>query len=297
MSHFNQPLLSVVSPVTCMAGRLSRFTTWLQKLEDSNVEVIIVHDYRDAETATELREIVRIYKKVNLKFIEGEYGTAGLARNAGLLSATGKWVTFWDSDDSPEVFTILDKLSKLEFENCDCLVGLFTIRSEISESTKLEIMVENASTRIGINPGMWRCIFRRESLNGLRFRKFKFAEDQIFLLEFLTLEKKIVMIDSVFYHYYFGGAGQVTSSSVSISDLLCAMRTTKNLIFTNHLIDREMGGLMFTRQALTLMKKGNIGLKIKAFSEVISFLRTSNNSQLFNIVRNIYLIKKLGARN
>jgi len=280
-----------------MAGRLSRFTTWLQKLENSNVEVVIVHDNRDAETATELREIVRIYKKVKIKFIEGEYGTAGLARNAGLLSATGKWVTFWDSDDSPEVLTILDILSKLEFENCDCLVGLFTIRSEISESTKSEIMVENLSKRIGINPGLWRCVFRRESLNGLRFRNFKFAEDQIFLLEFLTLEKKIEIIDSVFYHYYFGGTGQVTSSSVSISDLLCAMKTTRNLIVANDMIDREMGVLMFTRQAITLMKKGNIGLKIKALSEVILFLRISNNSQIFHIFRNIFLIKKLGVRN
>ena len=62
MTNRNEPLLTIISPVTLMAGRLNRLSTWLRDIESSDVEVILIHDYRDQATADELIEIIARYK-------------------------------------------------------------------------------------------------------------------------------------------------------------------------------------------------------------------------------------------
>ena len=138
MTNRNEPLLTIISPVTLMAGRLNRLSTWLRDIESSDVEVILIHDYRDQATADELIEIIARYKSGRLKLIEGNYGSAGMARNAGLNIATGRWIAFWDSDDLPEALVVVNTIEEGDFDGLDCLIGKFSMTHEVTKAMTIE---------------------------------------------------------------------------------------------------------------------------------------------------------------
>ena len=296
MTNRNEPLLTIISPVTLMAGRLNRLSTWLRDIESSDVEVILIHDYRDQATADELIEIIARYKSGRLKLIEGNYGSAGMARNAGLNIATGRWIAFWDSDDLPEALVVVNTIEEGDFDGLDCLIGKFSMTHEVTKAMTIEPDINDISKRIGINRGIWRFIFLRESIHTLQFSNLRFAEDQMFLLEFLDANKKIKCIDRTFYHYYVGGEGHVTSDTSSLSDLLRALNITHSLAIAKNNLNKEIAIYMCTRQAVTLLRKGNSKLKLKASLSIFSLFMRSEYAQKKYIIRSFYFIQRLGVR-
>ena len=106
--------LSIIVPVTKMHGRLDNFKKMVEDISDFSIQLIVVHDIDDDKTGRELQIILK--NKMNIKLIEGKYGSAGDARNAGLELVESEWVGFWDSDDKPEVKQYLDLVAKIKEE-------------------------------------------------------------------------------------------------------------------------------------------------------------------------------------
>jgi citrate synthase len=82
------------------------------------------------------------------------------------------------------VKAVLDCLgaNKNDFE---LIIGCFTWVSEITgaqeSSQKLNRRLENALVTVGINPGIWRMIFKRTLIGDTEFPPLKMAEDQVFI--------------------------------------------------------------------------------------------------------------------
>ena len=71
----NSKVLSVVVPITKMAGNLENLATWLSEINPGIFEVFIIHDVQDSETGNELRDILAKLESKEIKLIENNHIT------------------------------------------------------------------------------------------------------------------------------------------------------------------------------------------------------------------------------
>jgi len=197
--------LSIVVPVTKMHGRLDNFKKMVEDTSNCSIQLIVVHDIDDDKTGRELQIILK--NKTNIKLIEGKYGSAGDARNAGLELVDSEWIGFWDSDDKPEVEQYLDLVAKVKEEQNLVGYGNFLKISAIPkklQKSKNSFNVEGATNSLKPykNPGIWRWIFASEVLKNTRFLNLKLGEDVCFLFSILQKVDKVTTSNQVVYKYF-----------------------------------------------------------------------------------------------
>lgn len=273
-----------------MAGKLSNFYTWTVEL-NTDYELIVVHDLGDLETSKEL--IGHLEKHVICKYLylEDIYGSPGAARNAGLKSATGEWVMFWDSDDVGQVVAINEWLRMEENKEVDFEVFRFTKCNALDESDLVQNNWSNDFNQNFLNwlvePGIWRCLFRRGRIEELIFTEILMGEDQIFILDVLTKGILPHFSNLNSYKYYLGNSGQLTNSKKAIRDIdqatknILERRISKTEIVTNAV------DILWTKMSLSGLKKLSFHHKVKIGLQLIYFgLRYSQvRNTLFAVVR------------
>ena len=277
MDGQNPPLLSAIVPISRMAGRLERLTEWLSDHSAKNLEIILVHDIQDEATGREIDNVIRSldYKAT---IIECFAGNPGSARNVGLRAATGQWVVFWDSDDCPDVEETL-KCLKSNSQDMDLIIGSFTWISEITaeknRSAKFPSKIEDALINVGLNPGIWRMIFRRNFIRETEFYPFKMAEDQIFIAEILAKNPRIVFSEENLYNYYFGSSNHQVNNHQARLDLIytfkiCTYMYNQNLPHKNDFI-----ATILIRQFFSIQKFLPLKHKLDSTITLIRFMVTN----------------------
>ncbi len=216
-------LLSVVIPVSRMAGRLENLSQTLTNIgSEMNVETILIHDEQDSVTSPELKKIVQAHPNANVTLVERFIGSPGGARNLGLEYAKGSWINFVDSDDVFFPSILISKLREKDtFSHCAVISNYETLNSE----TKLVIQNQHrkSMTRVAINPGIWRWTLNRECIGNAKFSNLSMGEDQRFLYEFCKKEKDILFINDVTYRYTTNQKFQLTSQTKPKQDLTGAL--------------------------------------------------------------------------
>lgn len=108
------PLVSVIIPVYNVAKILERCVDSVRAQVYPNLEIILVDDGSTDMSGAFCDVFAKKDKRV--KVIHQANQGLSAARNAGLKIATGKWITFVDSDDTirPEMIDILHKMCYTE---------------------------------------------------------------------------------------------------------------------------------------------------------------------------------------
>ena len=166
-------LIHIIVPISNLADHLENFENWVGTVRNGDMRIIVVHDISDERTGDALREIISRYTQLAIHLEEGNFGSPGLARNAGLSQVSGTgWVAFWDGDDFSRVDNFLEMLELAELDNKEVAVGGFEIvdlknSKKFSHSARL---LENRDHfyEISLFPGMWRWAFKLERLRGTR---------------------------------------------------------------------------------------------------------------------------------
>ena len=251
---------SIICPVTNMAGRLQNFEKWIREISTrTDVEVIVVHDLGDKTTGEELIEICENLR--NVQIIEGYFGNPGSARNAGLQICVGTWITFWDSDDKPNVQNFLQLLESKPESNSEVCIASY---AKFNEVTKVLTNSSNWTNEFAkdiqtfsLNPGIWRIIFSGELLKGLNFKSLKMAEDQNFICDAVLKAKTLTFADYEIYTYYIGSQNHLTNNPEALQDLLPAFRNSKALIEDNGRVDiSPLLNIMAARQLVSGFRYG-----------------------------------------
>lgn len=281
---------SVIVPVKNSSEGKIRVGNWLTSDYSKQIEVIIVQDCVDSFAGAELRFLFESWGLDNLKYVEGNFGNPGSARNAGLQSVTGDWFAFWDADDLPDVCKFLDSLSKAQAGATEVMIGSFQIGSHSTERI-ISVHEISASTdllkEITLRPGLWRFAFKTKDFGHLRFPASSMGEDQVFISAISIFDHKIYRTNENIYTYFTGVPGQVTSNHGLMRDMRVSIKQLQSLLLEQSGYSQKITISFICKQNLTCIKRGSIQLKITAFMSLFLLLigKTSDSFQAIRLIR------------
>lgn len=282
-SKHSGPSLSAVVPVARMASKLNFLEAWIKECAGKSVEILLMHDFYDEATSHELKELIANNLESNIIFREDNFGSPGQARNMGIQLAKGEWIAFWDSDDIPNVEIVLEIIQKeSKNQELDVIIGQYKV-FDISKNVLMnKTHLDSSLNDVALNPGVWRMLFRRKSIKEIRFPPFKMAEDQNFLSTLSLPEKYFSFSNDIFYTYYIGNIGQLTSQKLAVNDILNGARFTFTKIKNSNIVVQEFNATLFSRQIITGVKKGSLQVKISSL--ILYFKALTENKSIFAIL-------------
>ena len=106
-NSIKRDILSVIIPITRMAGRLTNLEKTFEDCRQEKVEFVLVHDEQDSVTHIEILALLSKFRDMNIKLYRKTFNSPGLARNYGVEHSTGSWFCFADSDDLPHIANLI----------------------------------------------------------------------------------------------------------------------------------------------------------------------------------------------
>jgi len=286
----SQILLSVITPISKMAGRLQRLEQWLTTVATFPMEVILIHDRQDEVTGPQVQSLLSKISNPKIQLIEEYFGGPGLARNRGIELAKGKWLCFWDSDDLPNLGVALSLIDKDSASKADCLITNFNSVNEISKEVIAHQPMANFEDELGLNPGLWRIFFKSSTIADLRFGPLRMAEDQIFLAEYFSKSREVEIVSDTTYSYFFGESFHLTKNSSALNDLALATSESSRILRNLGNQKQNLAANMFVKQVISGVRYGDLKTKRVVVAQYMKSLLTSSKT-----VRNSVLGSSLKA--
>jgi glycosyltransferase involved in cell wall biosynthesis len=277
--------LTIVVPVTKMAGRLHNLAHWLSEVKNYDAEVLIIHDVQDLSTANELKKIIENQHNSAISQKEIKVGAPGLARNVGLENANSQWIMFVDSDDLLELNEVFNLIATREDDN-QILVGSFAIKNLNKINDNPLLSLTRNKTDLAMNPGLWRLIIPSGIARQHRFTKFRMGEDQEYILGIEIFERNLKFSNKVIYTYFKGDSEQLTNSGEAISELAEVIPITISYFQKSGFKSGFYISLVLMRQILTELKhRENFGSKL--------ILRRMREVRKLGLIKRIQLMAAL----
>jgi glycosyltransferase involved in cell wall biosynthesis len=284
-----KPLITVIVPISKMHGKLRALEEWLQLIDSTAFQVILIHDVQDCETGPELEEILARTKNAKPQLISGHFGSPGAARNEGFQYAKGKWTAFWDSDDQPDCLEFQKMVEEADRQKCKIAIGGFSKtndRTGFKESTNIPSL-DFEGSNLAFEPGIWRWAFLTNNISSIRFTHLRMGEDQVFLSQLDFLESEVYLHKNTVYSYSLNRSGQLTSDKSALSDLISAMKIELEIIEVSK---RPMSTFVISlllKQSMTALKSFKIKLIAQAlylnFEILKDALKNRNSNYLIGI--------------
>lgn len=272
-----QYLLSVIIPISRMAGRLQNLEVTLSNLhKEKDIQMILIHDIQDSETAQEIRRILDQHPSNSTTLVEKYFGSPGSARNFGMEFVKGSWVNFVDSDDIFMPADLVKELSSAESLTYSAFISNYekvdTKTNEISRQVH-----KNSLTNVALSPGLWRWTFNANLIRNTRFSKLSMGEDQKFLYDFCKVSQKIKFLEPVTYRYTTNQDNQLTNQSMPKRDLIQVLGEIMKIRRYSQVYYDEFTETMIIKLFASTIIHSTLSKKVKSFSifipALIPFLR------------------------
>lgn len=212
----NKVEISVIIPVYNGEKFLAQCFDSIKKQNIANIEVIFVDDGSTDNSVSVINEIIK--ENNYCKLIQQKNQHAGVARNAGLQVATGRYVHFFDCDDWLEPNAYRKALNLLENNSLDAVMfNYYNCNNETNEKRVAtyfgNIKPKFKDRKLFVNDARevlfkaavvpWNKIYRREFLteNSISFDNLMVANDRGFYFKLLKSNPKIWITDVPLINY------------------------------------------------------------------------------------------------
>lgn len=222
------PLISVIVPVYNVAKILERCINSIRQQIYPNLEIILVDDGSTDMSGTFCDVFAKQDQRI--KVIHQPNQGLSMARNAGLKLATGKWVTFVDSDDTihPDMIDLLHRLcyqNKTKMSIC----GFYEVKAEGTGSLKPhQPSQERVLTTVeclkamlceeGFSMSAWSKLYARELFDLVEFPPHRLYED-VGTTYKLVLQCDRIAVSNAEYYNYYQTPGSITQQSFNLKKL------------------------------------------------------------------------------
>lgn len=281
----NSPKVSVIVPVHNAEKYLEQCLSSIlgQTLED--IEVICVND-NSTDGSAEVLERLAV-DDGRLRVLQSPGLGAGGARNIGLASAQGEYLSFLDADDFFEPDMLESAVAKAEEDQSDIVVygsWLYDASRQANRQAKWKLQTEGLPEGQPFAPAevsdrifnifgneAWNKLFRRSRIRekSLTFQEISRANDLYFTCAALIQSRSISVIDRAFVHYRVATVTSLQStkdqdptSFLKATEALHDYLESNGLLaqyqegFINHLLDCICWNVdsVHTQESITLIK-------------------------------------------
>lgn len=204
------PKYTIITPMYNSFKFMKNYLDSFEKQTFRNFEIIIIDDCSTDGSYEKMCE----YQKKSLLKIKilrtSRNGGPGIARNSGINSATGKWITFVDNDDWVDV-KLLEKINRvIEKNDINCVIYNYYITDGIKNTITKSMYkgkegIINVSECIKYLRNHSVCKFYKKEIlvkNNIYYPTIKKCEDVGFVDIAVEACKKIYYFDEALYYYY-----------------------------------------------------------------------------------------------
>ena len=226
-------LVSIIVPVYNVEQYIDRCVESIINQKYTNIEVILVDDGATDNSGILCDKYASEF--CNVKVIHKENGGLSSARNAGMEIASGKYISFIDSDDWISVDFYNYAISRIIKYNLDALQLGFIKTDHVivdfqQSVEKINILEDKeiiqdymyTSTKTG-SYSVWKIVYRKSVLEGLKFREGKINEDIDYNYKALSNCRRFGKSNQVLY-FYFQSDSSLSTGGLKKKDfdLYCA---------------------------------------------------------------------------
>ncbi len=203
--------VSVIIPVYNVENYLARCLDSVLGQTLKDIEIICVNDGSTDKSVEILQKYAK--KDARIKVVNQKKEGVSVARNTGIVNATGEYIAFLDSDD----FVDLDFYEKL-FNNIEIQKADIACASIIRENEKKKTcLVDYTKVEVSHNTTekfllahspkynfVWNKLYRRKFLvnNNLKFVVGMIYEDMCFTPDVLETSGCLITVPNTYYHYW-----------------------------------------------------------------------------------------------
>lgn len=245
--------LTAVIPICEPIEELVALSSLISLIRHTLIKLVLVVDMKNYETFEYLQDLTQDINNISVFHVN--FGNPGETREYGRQHVITEFICFWDSDDHPNISAILQVIENSSAD-IDVYIGNYSLKFINGKKPNVLVKHQENLEFIHLNPGVWRFIFRNESILDAHFPPIRMGEDQIFLLETKLWEKNIAFVNKNFYDYSVGRAGQLTETRSALVDLLPAFKLITSLHddFRQNLATRYYS-IVATRIYVSLIKR------------------------------------------
>lgn len=205
-------MISVIVPIYNSEKYLKKCIDSIKNQTYKDLEIILVNDGSTDNSPKICDEYAKIDNRI--KVIHQENGGLSAARNAGLKSASGEYITFVDSDDYIEDDTYEKVNSAIERFDSDLVFfreksvdeqgRTIYINGDTPTGKIFEISKDDAAELIigRLINGMCDKVYKASVINDIFFKEgYMYGEDFMYNLLALTRVKTVSYVDQIKYSY------------------------------------------------------------------------------------------------
>lgn len=204
-------MISVIIPIYNVEKELNRCVESIINQSYTDLEIILVDDGSPDNCPKICDDWVK--KDQRIKIIHKKNGGLSDARNAGYKIASGKYISFIDSDDwvHRDFYRImLEALLRNQSDIVECAVirtSNFKIDDILTDTINShDYNAENALKEL-IKDGVfhqhvWNKLYKKEVIDDVLFEKSKLNEDEFWTYQVFGKASQITKIDIPLYYYY-----------------------------------------------------------------------------------------------
>jgi glycosyltransferase involved in cell wall biosynthesis len=213
------------------------------------IELIVMHQAVEHVGCEEwqLKLSSRCETRITCTEVEGP----GRGRNRGISLAQGEWILFWDSDDYVYADKVLEVIHKFT-DNTTVIIGDYETIDPKGTIQRAQFQPKNVLD-LGMNLGLWRIVFKTESIRSVEFPDVLMAEDQIFFHRTKPSNRTLIFTKDLFYRYKIGDANSLTKDQGSLRQLVLALR----IMLTEYVDgEKKLFSVLIFKQILALRHLG-----------------------------------------
>ena len=300
---------SVIIPVYKVEQYLSKCVDSVLAQTFSDYEIILVDDGSPDKCPKICDDYAQ--KDNHIRVIHKQNGGLSDARNAGINSATGKYVLFLDSDDYLYSNTVLEEIEKsLDSDNFPVICYLpneywssnpKSINTKLKDETiSLKKFLRRVTSNYYLHTAGQQFVLKLDYLKkyNLQFKKGILHEDELWFAQILLNANEVHICPCVFYFYVDNRSGSIMnavkekniSDKFFIADEIIKMSKTLQINLSKLFLTRSaqiISGILQSKNAMKiinansklkkqLIKSRHLLLKSKKLSHKILYLYRSN---------------------
>lgn len=220
------PKISVIVPVFNAQNYLKACLDSIVNQTLRDIEIICVDDGSTDKSLDILKDYASKDKRISVLSQKNLH--AGIARNAGIAIAKGKYVSFLDADDFFELDMLEKVFGKADKDKSDIVIFGHWAYDNKTKQNIHKVLINEKYTKVSpvnplsyknsiftcCNPNPWNKITKRDLFidNGLRFENFSSCNDITCVCALLTVAEKISFMSECFVHYRINTDTSISST-------------------------------------------------------------------------------------